>query len=121
MQYQNEKTIRDLVAIMRGNAKTNLAICDRIEKELDAPAAPNLGGFAVAQSYDWRKVQLSPAIRELYQVLKDRNHPITLRTIARELDIKPNAAYWRMKQLRNAGVNVETVRTGRPLAKYRIA
>lgn len=121
MQYQNEKTIRDLVAIIRGNAKTNLAICDRIEKELDLPAQPNLGGFAVAQSYDWGAVQLTPALRELYQMLKSRNHGITVHTIARELNISLAAARWRLLHLRKAGVEVKTVRTGKPLAKYRVA
>lgn len=124
MQYQNEKTIREFVEIARGQISTLSAICDRIEQELDKPskpAEPNLGGFGVAQSYDWRKVHLTPALRELYQMLKDRNHGITIKTIARELDISLDAARWRLNHLRKAGVPVKTIRGGKPLAKYRVA
>lgn len=121
MQYQNEKSIRDLVEIVRGNAKTLIAVCDRIEQELDKPTQPNLGGFGVAHSYDWQKVQLTPALRELHQMLKSRNYPVNINTIARELNISLAAARGRLDCLRKAGVNVETVLTGKPLAKYRIA
>lgn len=121
MNYQNEKTIRDMSTMLRGYIKTMTAICDRIDAELDKPAAPNMGGFGVAQSYDWRTVQLTPALRELYQMLKDRSYGVTIHTIARELNISLDAARWRLNHLRKAGVEVKTIRTGKPLAKYRVA
>jgi len=121
MDYQNEKTIRQMNELLKGYAKTIDAITQRIDEELDKPTAPKIGGFGVAQSHDWRKVQLTPALRELYQMLKSRNHGITVHTIARELNISLAAARWRLMHLRKAGVEVKTVRTGKPLAKYRVA
>jgi len=119
MQYQNEKTIREFVEIARGQINTLSAICDRIEQELDKPSRP--AAVPSRPVYDWQKVHLTPALRELYQMLKDRNHGITIKTIARELDISLDAARWRLNNLRKAGVPVKTIRGGKPLAKYRVA
>ena len=127
MQYQNEKTIREFVEIARGQINTLNAICDRIDFELNKPTKPNLGGFAVDSSdssrpkYDWRAVAFTPALREVFYLLKNRNYPVTINTICRELDIAPTAARWRLGKLKERGVDIETVRTGKRLAKYRIA
>ena len=121
MQYQNEKTIRELVEIARGQVNTLSAICDRIEQELDKPSQPAADPVATRPVYDWRRVELTPALREVYHLLKSRNHAVTINTICRELGIEIKAARWRLTQLRKAGVNVQTIRGGKPLAKYRIA
>jgi len=122
MIYQNEKTIRELVEIARGQVKTLSAICDRIEIELDKPSRPAaVDPIATRPAYDWQKVHLTPALREVFHLLKSRNHPVTIHTICRELGIEIPAARWRLTQLKKAGVEVKTVRTGKPLAKYRIA
>jgi hypothetical protein len=122
MQYQNEKTIREFVEIARGQIKTLSAICDRIELELDKPSRPAaVAPVATRTVYDWRGDELTPALREVYHLLKTRNHAVTINTICRELGIEVKAARWRLTQLRKAGVNVQTIRGGKPLAKYRIA
>ena len=126
MQYQNEKTIREMNELLKGYVKTIDAITQRIDEELEKPskpAAPNLGGFAVASrpKYDWRAVAFTPALRDVFYLLKNRNYPVTINTICRELDIAPTAARWRLGKLKERGVEIETVRTGKRLAKYRIA
>lgn len=64
---------------------------------------------------------LAPSLRELWQVLADRSHPVTIVTIARELSIPRTAAYQRITALRKAGWNVQRVLTGTQRSKYRVA
>jgi len=64
---------------------------------------------------------LAPSLRELWQVLADRSHPVTVLTIARELSIPQTAAYQRITSLRKAGWNVQRVLTGNRRSKYRVA
>lgn len=65
--------------------------------------------------------RLAPSIEALRSLLAARSYPVTMMTVCRELDIAPTAAYQRMVELRRAGYRVETIRTGRRLAKYRLA
>ena len=78
MQYQNENTIRELVSIARGQVKTLLAICDRIDLELDKPAL---------HTNQWLDDQVVPVVnkkltakqQETLNCLKGRTKPVQLK------------------------------------------
>ena len=120
MQYQNENTIRDLVTIARGQVKTFLAICDRIDLELDKP---------VLEPNKWLNEQTVPLVtkkltakqQETFNCLNGRTKPISIKTICRDLNIPEATAYWRISSLRKAGVEVVTHHKGKPVAKYKLA
>lgn len=120
MQYQNENTIRELVSIARGQVKTLLAICDRIDLELDRPAL-HTNQWLDDQPVSVVTKKLTAKQQETFNCLNGRTKPISIKTICRDLNIPEATAYWRISSLRKAGVEVVTHHKGKPVAKYKLA
>lgn len=64
---------------------------------------------------------LPPSLAALARLLNERTYPVTVMTVMRELAIPETAARQRITALRKHGYNIELVRQGKRLGKYRIA
>jgi biotin operon repressor len=120
MQYQNENTIRELVSIARGQVKTLMAICDRIDLELNKPAIQPQNVVS-EETVQLTRKRLTAKQQETFNCLKGRTKPVSIKTICRDLNIPEATAYWRISSLRKAGVDVVTHHKGKPVAKYKLA